>query len=220
MKNVQQKMLKNVNSELVCGEDTDLVIEGYPRSSNSFTIQMIRFLEGNQRRLKIAHHTHSIDNLRLGVYFKKATAVLVRPPEDAILSYMIYANQTVDFAAKRYENFFRGVLNLETRPAILKFETVITDFNFIIGQINKLLIVQGSNPIPLSKDLAADTDRLNAKTRERALKVHGSNSDMRIGLPSATRNSIKEERRIEVQNYLLGNPEAERLYDAVLEFER
>ena len=46
-KNVEQlteTMLKNYESRFVCNDLTDLVLEGFPRSGNTFSVDCLRYL--------------------------------------------------------------------------------------------------------------------------------------------------------------------------------
>jgi len=215
---LHQRMMKRHPAHLVCGPKTDIVIEGYPRSSNSFTVWMLKILQGEGPSLTVAHHTHSTDNLRLGTYFGKPIVALLRPPEDAILSYMIYGDRTVEFATERYETFYSGVLDLPEPPMAVRFETVVTDFNQVVARINRVITARGGKPVPLSQDLEADSAKVKAIARERAVNVHGENSDQQVSVPNAAREKIKATRRAEVQAYLAARPEVADLYDRVLDY--
>lgn len=211
-----QIMLGKFKAKLVCGPDTDLVIEGYPRSSNSFTIWMLRLLQGEGPHLKIAHHIHAIENLRLGVHFGKPLVVLARPAEDAILSYIIYSDQTVEFATERYLQFFRGVLSLPVRPVVIPFDMVTQDFNQVVSRINGAIAGRGLRPVPLSRDLAADTRAASDIARREAEIVHGAKKDLQVAVPNPVREEIKAARRAEVQAHLAKRPGVAKLYDKVL----
>lgn len=209
---MRDRLLRRHHAPLVCGPQTDMVIEGYPRSSNSFAIWMLHVLEGETFRLKIGHHTHDIDNLRLAAHFGKPSAVLIRAPEDAILSFMIYADVAVDAATNRYQRFYDGTLALETMPLVLPFEMVTRDFNQVVDRINALT----GESIPRSKDLEADTARAYEMARERADDIHAGKVVEQIAIPSAERETIKAAKRAEVQAYLAERPEIAALYEAVM----
>ena len=213
---LHQDMVRRYKPHLVCGPDTDLVIEGYPRSSNSFTIWMLEVLQGQGPYLRIAHHIHAIENLRLGVHFGKPLVVLARPAEDAILSYIIYSDRSVEFATERYEQFFPGVLSLPVRPVVIPFEIVTGDFNKVVTRINTAIAGRGLRPVPFSQDLAADTKAASEIARQQAEIVHGDKKDLQVAVPNAVREEIKAARRAEVQAYLARRPGVARLYDKVL----
>src|SRR5437773_4880663 len=69
------------------GPDTEIVIEGFPRSATSFAVAAFQMAQDHT--VDIAHHTHSpsqvIEAVRRGI----PTLLLVREPEDAILSHVV-----------------------------------------------------------------------------------------------------------------------------------
>lgn len=215
---LRQRMTKTFKERLVCGPETDVVIEGYPRSSNSFTVWMLEVLQGDEPHLNVAHHTHTTENLRLGIYFGKPIVVLVRPAEDAILSFMIYGDRSVEYATERYKAFYSGVLRLPEPPMAVQFETVVNDVNQVVGRINRVITARGSKPVPLSQDPAADIARVKAIARAQAVDIHVGKIDQRVSVPNALREEIKATRRAEVQAYLAKRPGVIDLYDRVLDY--
>ena len=215
---LRQRMMTVFKERLVCGPQTDIVIEGYPRSSNSFTVWMLGVLQGEEPYLSVAHHTHTTENLRLGLYFGKPIVVLVRPAEDAILSFMIYGDQSVEYATERYKAFYSGVLRLPEPPMAVRFETVVTDVNQVVTRINRVITARGCKPVPLSQDLAADIAKVKAIAREQAVDIHVGKVDQRVSVPNSLREEIKAARRSEVQAYLAKRPGVLDLYDRVLDY--
>src|SRR5437773_3659904 len=68
------------------GPDTEIVIEGFPRSATSFAVAAFRLAQ--DREVVVGHHVHSpaqvIEAVRRGV----PAIVLVREPEEAALSFL------------------------------------------------------------------------------------------------------------------------------------
>ncbi len=209
---LRDSLLQRAAPQLVCNANTDLVIEGFPRSSNSFTIWMLNLLQGQGPRLKIAHHTHSVDNFRLAQAFEVPAAVLVRQPEDAILSFMIYSGAEVAVASNRWLQFYEETLEVLDAPLVLPFETVTQDFNQVVERLNAMAGFQ----VPLSQDLEADTKAAYATARTRAEEVHQGRLTQKIAIPSEDRERIKVDMRLDVQNHLAGRPEIGALYDKVM----
>ncbi len=115
--------------------ETDLVLEGYPRSANSYALAAL--LHTN-RTLKVAHHLHSSMSIEMGVRRGLPTTVLLRRPVDAVASVL----QTEDgFSAKRelrrYMSFYRRVEPLTSAIVIAPFEVVVADFGRIIQWVNE-----------------------------------------------------------------------------------
>ncbi len=58
---------------VICKPSTDIVIEGYPRWANTYTVDFINYLYRCRygRNLNIAHHTHSYHNVVIGARLRK-----------------------------------------------------------------------------------------------------------------------------------------------------
>src|SRR5204862_776059 len=92
--------------DLLISDDTELVIEGYPRSGNTFAVAALQFAQ--TRVLRIARHTHSPAQVMEAVRRRLPTLVLVRAPRDAAVSLVIREPAvTLERALKRYERYHR-----------------------------------------------------------------------------------------------------------------
>jgi len=128
---------------------TDIVIEGYPRSGNTFAY----FLLLNFRQLNIAHHTHSLANIKKGLRRRLPVVVLIRNPYDAIASVLIKRvdfkkNINLDIEIRKqvfyYKKFYRFVKK--------KVETIlICDFDILIKNSEKF--VKETHNLLLKKDI-------------------------------------------------------------------
>lgn len=84
---------KNLKSDARMTDiDTSVVIEGFQRSGNTFAWYLIREIFGHE--FKIAHHTHSVANLKLAIRYNKKTVILIRNPIDSIIFSIIYRRKT------------------------------------------------------------------------------------------------------------------------------
>ena len=84
---------KNLKSDpRMTDANTTVVIEAFQRSGNTFAWFLIREIFGDE--FKIAHHTHSVANLKLAIRYNKKTVILIRNPIDSIVSAIIYWNKT------------------------------------------------------------------------------------------------------------------------------
>lgn len=211
---IRAKLLEKNAPNLVCQPKSKLVIEGYPRSANTFSVDMINVIcEAAGRKVpSIGHHTHSALNLRLGALQNIPLVVLIRDPAAAILSFKIFSGRPVTFCLNRYVRFYSRVLKLN-KPFILgEFEETVNDFNAVLTRLNAVL----DDPLPLSDDLARDTLRAQNQERVRAAKHHGDKATERVGAPTEEREALKQGYRAEVEEALAKNPEPMRLYNEVL----
>src|SRR2546421_9409717 len=68
----------------VVSHDTELVIEGFPRTANTFTV--FAFQMAQAAPVRVAHHLHAPAQVIFAARRGIPVLVLVRPPEDAVLS--------------------------------------------------------------------------------------------------------------------------------------
>ena len=68
----------------VLGPDTDIVIEGFPRSANTFAVTAFELAQ--ERPVTVAHHLHAAAHVVRAAQAGVPVIVLVRAPEDAIAS--------------------------------------------------------------------------------------------------------------------------------------
>src|SRR5664279_3016777 len=71
----------------VVSQSTDLVVEAFPRSGNTFTVTALQ--SSQPQRLNIAHHCHAPAQLIRAVQMGKPALLIVRQPKDAVLSFML-----------------------------------------------------------------------------------------------------------------------------------
>lgn len=74
-------------SNRIVGASTELVVEGFPRSANSFTA---RFFRRNNDGIVIATHSHSPTEIIVAAKRTLPIIVLLRNPKDAILSFVVF----------------------------------------------------------------------------------------------------------------------------------
>ena len=120
---------------IVMGSGTELVIEGYPRSADSFAV--IAFAHAQGRPVVIAHHTHAPAHLIAALRAGIPALMLLRPPEDAVLEFVI-ARPTLRFgsALRGYIRFARRLLPLGDQLVVGLFSVVTSDFGSVIRAVN------------------------------------------------------------------------------------
>ena len=130
--------------------DTDLTIEGFPRCANSFAVQAFRSVNKGRR---VATHLHSPANALQSIRFKVPTVLLIRSPEDALVSWLSLAIQLnkVDGASlspsnqrrrmiywtQRYASFYERLQPCRSKMLCLDFNEVVADFGACIDRINQ-----------------------------------------------------------------------------------
>lgn len=167
--------------------DTDIVIEGFPRSGNTFAVRS--FLLSQPGPAKIAHHLHAAAQVLWALDHHIPAIVLVRHPKDAIAS-LVLRNPEISLAKAfdDYITFYRALLG-KSGFVVAEFEDVVTDFGEIICRVNKLF---GTSFVPFQP-----TEENNQKVFEAIEKRHleltgqPSVNELMVARPSETKKQAK-----------------------------
>src|SRR5215211_568613 len=114
--------------------DTQLVIEGFPRSANSFA--RVAFNRAQEERVRIATGLHVPAQIIRAARWHIPTLLLIRNPRDAVLSFAIRDPISVDQALKYYLSFYETVEEYRDAYVLGLFEEVTEDFGQVIRRIN------------------------------------------------------------------------------------
>jgi hypothetical protein len=116
--------------------DTDAVIEGFPRSANTFA--SAAFALAQPRPVRVASHLHVPSQIIAGARLGIPTIVLVRDPEEAVLSLSLWTpHVTLEEGLRDYIRFYRRILPYRDRFVVATFEEVSTDFGEVIRRLNE-----------------------------------------------------------------------------------
>lgn len=115
--------------------DTELLIEGYPRSGNSFAEAAFRLSQ--TKSVKLAHHSHApafvIQSVRWGI----PAIVLFRNPIDAALSFMMMCSKiSPQLAFSEYTAFYSRISDYRYGFLLVDFDTVTDNFGSVIQAVN------------------------------------------------------------------------------------
>ena len=115
---------------------TDIVIEGFPRSGNTFAVAA--FIISQTKVPNIARHTHKVMQIKKAAELNIPTIVLIRQPEDAVISLTIrHPYISLKQGLKTYVKFYSGVRPYKAKYILAKFEDVTSDYGQIIQQVNQ-----------------------------------------------------------------------------------
>lgn len=120
---------------LIVGRRTDIVIEGYPRSANTFAVTA--FLHAQPGPVSVAHHLHSEAHVLEGVRRRLPVLVLVRRPGDAVRSLCVmYPALDPAGELERRIRFHTAVERVRDHVVIGDFAVVTQDFGRVIARVN------------------------------------------------------------------------------------
>ncbi|MBD2185864.1 hypothetical protein H6S82_24365 [Planktothrix sp. FACHB-1355] len=140
--------LAGKNPSQAVGKHTELVIEGFPRSANSFSIGA--FQSAQPRRIALASHLHAPAQIIRAAHLNIPTLVLIRKPVDAVVSlrcleletnYLSTSrNPALDIPLEKYFSnwisFYTRIMPYRDRYVVGLFDEVTHDFGSIIEKIN------------------------------------------------------------------------------------
>jgi hypothetical protein len=185
---------RNSESKVV-DRGSEVVIDGFPRSGNTFSI--IAFELSQPRPVKITHHLHSAGQITRAIQWGLPTAVLVRDPEDAVLSHSVRAGcVTVRQGLRQWIRFYEKVLRYRDRVVVASFKDVTTDFGSVIRRINERF----GTSFEVFEHTPENVERCFALIEDRNVQRYGSLVETHVARPSTERADWKGPLREELMD--------------------
>jgi hypothetical protein len=173
---------------------TSIVIEGFPRSGNTFSVAA--FMVANGPDHHIGRHLHGAPHVLRAARMELPTVVLIREPRSAVLSYLIRRDTLfADDALLEYLDFYRTALRARGAFVVGLFDQVVSDFGAITDQVNTRFGTSFARyePTPENREAAfALVEEMNR------LECRGEVLETHVGRPSAER----AQRKLELQTSL------------------
>lgn len=117
-------------------ERTQLVIEGFPRSSNTFAANAL--LEASHDRVVIASHVHTPSQVVAATRRKVPTLVVVREPRATVRSLIMAAPHVrVAAAIDEWIHHHEVVWRHRDHFVVGTFDQVVTDFGEVTRRVNR-----------------------------------------------------------------------------------
>ena len=179
---------------------TDLLIEGFPRSGNTFARNA--FLLACNNQYVLSSHLHFIANVKRAIQLNKPILILIRNPIDAVASYLIYEGDVfpAEQAIREYIDFYSYILRWRQHVVLATFTEVTESFDLVIKRINHLF---GSN-FPAFEHTeenvqACINQTLDQKSPWRATRKKWS-SERNASSPVEGRDELKKSVRNKIEN--------------------
>lgn len=120
---------------LLISSQTELVIEGFPRSGNTFAVVAFEFPQ--TRNVFIAHHLHVEAQVLEGVRRGIPVMVVIRDPLSAISSLVVrHPDIDPNEALKDYIRFYSAIEGLSEKVLMAEFNQITRDFGQVIQRFN------------------------------------------------------------------------------------
>jgi hypothetical protein len=199
---------------------TEIVIEGYPRSGNTFAVVAFRLAQG--REIEIAHHLHAAAQIKRAARLDVPAIVLIREPSEAILSLVVRdPHASMRWAFRSYIRFYSTVVPYLENTVVAPFATVTSDLASIIRMVNTRYGTAFKELVPTEDALNSVRQTVEWMAQRDSMRT-GWDYRLGVALPSEQRRRAKEARRTEYldeRNKPL-RLTAESLYERVMQYSR
>ncbi len=186
---------------------TELVVEGFPRSGNTFTV--FALLDATGSRLQIASHVHHPAQIKRSVGLGVPTVLVVRNPVDCLASYLAYGQHGRPATVlKEYAGYHRELVPYVDRILVCDFDETTSDLSSVIVRINERF---GLSIPPFDQSDQNVKQLFEEIARQHHLLHPSLNSDHVAPRPSTARLDISERARAE----LLEDKHHDKLADAL-----
>lgn len=167
--------------------ETDIVIEGFPRSGNTFAF--VAFESCQDRPVRVVRHTHAPGVIRRSARLGKPILLLVREPRAAAASLLVFEPQiTAAQALRAYVRFHRPLVEAPSSWVVATFQQVITDFGAVIRRVNDRF---GTDFAPFDHTPENVASCMRRIDQLEAADSGGEIREERVGRPSAHREALK-----------------------------
>lgn len=172
-------------------EFTDLVVEGFPRSGNTFTVFALE--DASAHELTIASHVHQPSQVKLALARGIPTILVIRDPVSALASYLVYDQRfTASMVLGEYCRYHRELVPYAERLLICRFDEVTSDMPSVIDRINHRYSWQ----IPPFNNEASNVKEIMARIEWRHRLVHPRlNPAQSAASPQFDRRNVNEQMR-------------------------
>jgi hypothetical protein len=184
---------------------TVLLIEGFPRSANSFAV--VAFKMANGPDAPVAHHTHASAHVMGAVRAGIPALVMVREPAESILEMLIARPScSVRQAIRGWVRFYQSLLPFQRGFVVGEFSAVTEDFGAVIRRVNRRFGTAFREFRHTDANVAACFDDLDRYWRARV--GSGPALERLVGRPSPVRDRMKEGLRPLLEDERLAAPRA------------
>jgi hypothetical protein len=115
--------------------ETELVIDGFQRSGNTFA--QVAFELAQSRPVRIAHHTHAAGHVLLAARRGLPTLLAIRDPRSTTISYVqYYPGVSMTAALLNYTLFYRACLAVREQVVVAPFDDIVSDMGRVIDRLN------------------------------------------------------------------------------------
>jgi hypothetical protein len=189
-------------SDAVCLPRHDLLLDGYPRSANSY---LFNFLTRFHDDVDCVHHAHASATLEMARRFDVPAFVLLRDPLDAVTSNVIRSGGNLGYHEAHYEQYYGYVHEHLDDVTVVPFEAATRHPVSVLERLETELGLPHADPDPAEVEAANRSieDHLEALAADK----YGDAAEDKKAVPDADR----DEQKARVKDELHQRPDIEKL---------
>lgn len=192
--------------ECLFSPEKEIVIEGFPRSANTFAV--VAFCKAQGRHVPMGHHLHVEAQILMAASLGKPCLALIRNPDDAVRSLKIrHPDVKVERAYKRWLDFYSAVEKVLAGVVVADFTEVTTDYGQVIERLNRFFGTSYMAFEYTESNVHEVFEEIDAINRQ----IDGG-KETHVARPSDARQKMA----VELPEYPIRD-EARELYEAILE---
>jgi len=173
----------------VINKNTYAVIEGMPRSANTYTIALLKVFYPN---IKLAHHMHGILQFKVASIFKKRMICLIREPKDIVESLLIRQEGiNPKNILREYIKFYTYILHKKSIK-IIYYSEIIKNPNIIFKALDLEIPIYPSNLENLIRIKIEDMEKMDSNSNQV--------NNYKVGYPTKERELLKKKLTFEIWN--------------------
>ncbi|WP_024787497.1 MULTISPECIES: hypothetical protein [unclassified Lebetimonas] len=184
--------------DILINKNSDILIEGFPRSGNTFAVALLKSLN---KDIKIARHRHEVGHVLKALKLDKPIVILIRNPQDAVISFFLRENVSIKIGFEYYIHFYTNILKIckSSNLVLFNFDILIKEPKKFISIINEKynfnLCLPDENIIKKAKDLVFLMDKEELKRKKNIYDISTF-----ISMPSKKKKDSKEKIINEITN--------------------
>jgi hypothetical protein len=187
--------LRPSHRDLLVDRRTQIVIEGFPRSGNTFAV--VAFQYAQRESVRVAHHLHMPAQVMRAAQWGIPTLLLARKPTDAALSWVIREpGVQIRQALEHYVSFYEKAAEYRDALVVGFFEEVTRDYGTVLERVNAKFGTDFSSFVHTENNVKCVFDRIEELHRARR---GGRLDEKQIAHPSAVKARLKDALRKELE---------------------
>lgn len=176
----------------------DFFFDGYPRSGNTFAINMIRHVLEIDKT-KYASHLHSLAGLKMALRKRLKPIIIIRHPKDAIASYYFTRSsadaplnmQLLKRLTHQYSSYYQLVYKKRASIKIILFDTVTKDESAFIKDMAEWFKLPAMDDATVEARIKSYKDLMKEKEGEKDVRISALPNKGRSKHTGATKEHVE-----------------------------